>query len=307
MNQVKRKKNNVHGWLVLDKPQGITSTRAVGIAKFAFQAKKAGHAGTLDPLATGILPIAFGEATKTVPYIVDGSKSYRFTIRWGIETDTDDSEGREVRTNAERPSRTAIEQLLPDFLGEILQVPPQFSAVKVEGERAYDLAREGEDFELKARPVVIERLVVVDMPGADMTILDAGCGKGTYVRAIARDLGRRLGCFGHVTALRRTRVGPFGEAAAVPLALVEETAKAGFEALCTLLRPVEEALADLPSLTVSPPDAATLARGQPVLIRGRDAPVMMGAVYALCRGRIIAIGEIEKGALHPTRVFNFGV
>ena len=306
MNQVKRKKNNVHGWLVLDKPQGITSTRAVGIAKFAFQAKKAGHAGTLDPLATGILPIAFGEATKTVPYIVDGSKSYRFTIRWGIETDTDDSEGREVRTNAERPSRTAIEQLLPDFLGEILQVPPQFSAVKVEGERAYDLAREGEDFELKARPVVIERLVVVDMPGADMTILDAGCGKGTYVRAIARDLGRRLGCFGHVTALRRTRVGPFGEAAAVPLALVEETAKAGFEALCTLLRPVEEALADLPSLTVSPPDAATLARGQPVLIRGRDAPVMMGAVYALCRGRIIAIGEIEKGALHPTRVFNFG-
>lgn len=308
MNQPKRKKNNVHGWLVLDKPQGLTSTRAVGACKHAFQAKKAGHAGTLDPLATGILPIAFGEATKTVPFVMDGAKSYRFTIRWGAETETDDSEGAVVRTSEARPSREAIACLLPEFMGTILQVPPQFSAVKVEGARAYDLARDGEAFELAARAVQIDRLQLVEMPDRDTSVLEADCGKGTYVRALARDLGRRLGCYGHIVALRRTRVGPFGESDAVTMAEIEEAARHAdsLAALLGLLKPVESALAELPALQVSPPDAATLARGQPVLIRGRDAPIMSGAVYALCRGRIIAIGEIEKGALHPTRVFNFG-
>ena len=308
MNQPRRKKNDIHGWLVLDKPQGLTSTRAVGACKFAFQAKKAGHAGTLDPLATGILPIAFGEATKTVPYVMDGTKNYRFTIRWGAETDTDDSEGQVVKTSDVRPSRDAIASLLPEFVGEILQVPPQYSAVKVEGARAYDLARDGEQFELSARPVQIDALTLVDVPDENTAVLEAECGKGTYVRALARDFGRRLGCCGHIIALRRTRVGPFTEADAVPLSRIEEAAGGpeALAALTALLQPVEAALTELPALTVTPPDAATLARGQPVLIRGRDAPVMAGAVYAQCRGRIIAIGEIEKGALHPTRVFNFG-
>lgn len=303
----RRKKGNpVHGWLVLDKPIGLTSTQAVGAAKRLFEAQKAGHAGTLDPLATGILPIALGEATKTVPFAVDGEKAYRFTVRFGAETDTDDAEGAVVQTSQARPERAAILSLLADFTGEISQVPPRYSAIKVDGNRAYDLARSGEVVELEARLVVIEDLRLVDMPDAETAVFEAECGKGTYVRALARDMGRTLGCFGHVIALRRTRVGPFDESDAVGLDALQAAAQEGEAALARHLLPVEAALEDLPDLGVGPGDAASLARGQSVLVRGRDAPVLSGAAWAHFKGRILALGELEKGAFRPTRVFNFG-
>ncbi|MEX1060830.1 MAG: tRNA pseudouridine(55) synthase TruB, partial [Methyloceanibacter sp.] len=207
----RRKGLPVHGWLIFDKPQGMTSTQAVARVKRLYEAAKAGHAGTLDPLATGVLPIALGEATKTVPFVVEGSKEYRFTVRLGAETNTDDAEGKVVATSDRRPTRAEIEAKLPDFTGEIDQVPPRFSALKVDGARAYDLAREEEDFELAPRRVSIAKLDLVDHPDTDHCVLEARCGKGTYVRALARDLGRALGSFGHVEALRRTRVGGFGE------------------------------------------------------------------------------------------------
>ncbi len=204
----KKPKRDVHGWVVLDKPIGMTSTHAVAVVKHLFAAKRAGHAGTLDPLASGSLPIALGEATKTVPFVVDGRKTYAFTIRWGEERDTDDAEGRVVGTSESRPDGAAIQALLPRFTGAIEQVPPRFSAIKIEGERAYDLARDGEVVEIAARPVSIHRLDLVEMPDPDHAVLAAECGKGTYVRALARDLGRALGSLGHVCALRRNRVGP---------------------------------------------------------------------------------------------------
>jgi tRNA pseudouridine55 synthase len=302
----RRKKGNpVHGWLVLDKPAGMTSTQAVGTVRRAFRAQKAGHAGTLDPLATGILPIALGEATKTVPYAVDGQKEYRFTVRWGIETDTDDAEGRTVATGDARPERAAIEALLPSFTGEILQTPPAFSAVKVAGERAYDLARAGEAVELEARPVRIDSLTLVDTPDRDTAVFEAACGKGTYVRALARDMGRALGCYGHVVALRRTRVAAFTEADAVTMDGLAAAAETDEGALQALLRPVETALADLAVLRVSREDTVRLLRGQSVLVRGHDLPPP-GPAYATCKGHLVALGLIEKGQLRPTRVFNFG-
>jgi tRNA pseudouridine55 synthase len=303
----RRKKGNpVHGWVILDKPIGMTSTQAVGKVRWLFQAQKAGHAGTLDPLATGILPIALGEATKTVPYAVDGQKSYRFTVRWGAETDTDDAEGQVVKRSDVSPPRDAIEALLPSFIGEVMQTPPAFSAIKIDGQRAYDLARQGETVQLEARPVQIDRLELVDMPDPLTSVFEAECGRGTYVRAIARDMGRTLGCFGHVIALRRTRVGPFREGQAVTMSELEDAANledGGIE-IKTMLRPVESALADLLEVTVSQSDAARLARGQTVLLRGRDAPVMSGEAFALSKGTLIALCEIERGELRPLRVFN---
>lgn len=304
----RRKKGNpVHGWLVLDKPLGLTSTRAVGTIKRLFDAQKAGHAGTLDPLATGILPIGLGEATKTMAFAVNGEKVYRFTVRWGAETSTDDGEGEVVEQSAARPTRVAIEALLPRFTGDVMQVPPRFSAVRIEGERAYDLARDGEDVVLAARPVVIETLDIVDMPDTDTTVFETRCGKGTYVRSLARDLGRALGTFGHIAALRRARVGPFDEADAVTIETVEAAAEADDDGarLRALLKPVEAPLGDLPELSLSLSDAACLARGQPVLMRGRDAAVMTGPVYAVAKGRLIALAEVSRGTIHPTRVFNF--
>ena len=303
----RRKKGNpINGWVILDKPVGMTSTQAVGKVRWLFQAQKAGHAGTLDPLATGILPIALGEATKTVPYAVDGQKSYRFTVRWGAETDTDDAEGQVVERSDAAPSRDAIEALLPSFIGEVMQTPPAFSAIKIDGQRAYDLARQGETVLLEARPVQIDRLELVDMPDPLTSVFEAECGRGTYVRAIARDIGRTLGCYGHVIALRRTRVGPFREAQAVTLSELEDAANledGGIE-IKTMLRPVESALAELLEVTVSQSDAARLARGQTVLLRGRDAPVMSGEAFALSKGTLIALCEIERGELRPLRVFN---
>ncbi len=300
----RRKGQSVNGWLILDKPHGITSTKAVGQVKRLYDAAKAGHAGTLDPLATGILPIAFGEATKTVPFVVDGTKEYRFTVRFGAETDTDDADGKVTEISDRRPARAEIEAALPQFMGEISQVPPRYSALKVDGARAYDLAREEEDFELAPRIVTIERLDLVDCPDEAHCVIEARCGKGTYVRSLARDLGRALGCFGHVEALRRTRVGAFGEAEAVPLDQIKAAGELGPEALAALLRPVETGLQDVPSLNLSSADAALLRQGQAVLLRGRDAPIMSGTVYATSKGALVALGEVSQGEFRPRRIFN---
>jgi len=303
----KTKKRDVHGWVVLDKPTGMTSTHAVSVVKRLFTAKRAGHAGTLDPLASGCLPIALGEATKTVPFVVDGRKSYLFTVRWGEERDTDDAEGRVVGTSDSRPTAAAISALLPRFIGQIEQVPPRFSAVKIDGERAYDLAREGEAVELAPRVVDIYRLDLLEVPDSDHAVLAAECGKGTYVRAVARDLGRALGALGHVCALRRSRVGPFGEGDMISLERLESLchrAAAGEGNLADVLLPVETALDDIPVLAVSPADAARLHRGQAVLLRGRDAAVFRGLVQVAASGQLVALAELERGEIVPKRVFN---
>jgi tRNA pseudouridine55 synthase len=316
----------VNGWIVLDKPRGMTSTHAVARIKRLYDARKVGHAGTLDPLATGILPIALGEATKTVFYAVDDKKSYEFTVRWGIETTTDDAEGEAVNTSEDRPTVVDIEAALPKFIGSIKQVPPKFSAIKVNGNRAYDLARDGEDIELAARPVEIAELKIIDCPDGAHTVFAAVCGKGTYVRSLARDIGRELGCYGHVAALRRTRVGPFtleecvtleeiddarpsGSVADMNVARLEEEAPEDTEEAPTrddLLLPVEAALDGLEHLELSVADASRLVRGQAVLMRGRDAPVFVGSAYATSRGKLVALVECDRGTLRPTRVFNLG-
>jgi tRNA pseudouridine55 synthase len=305
--QFKRDKRDVHGWLVLDKPVGMTSTHAVSVVKRLFSAKRVGHAGTLDPLASGALPIALGEATKTVPFVMDGRKIYQFTVRWGEERDTDDAEGRVTAANEQRPTPDAIRALLPSYTGTIQQVPPRYSAIKIEGERAYDLARDGETVELSARPVEIGRLELVATPDPDHAVLHAECGKGTYVRSLARDMGRALGCFGHVSALRRVAVGPFGPETMILLEQLEAVchrAAVGEANLAGALMPVETALDDIPALAVSRADAARLSRGQAVLLRGRDAPNFRGTVYVTVSGQLLALAELDRGEIVPKRVFN---
>ncbi len=292
---------------MLDKPVGMTSTHAVSVVKRLFSAKRAGHAGTLDPLASGCLPIALGEATKTVPFVMDGRKLYRFTVRWGEERDTDDAEGRVTQSADARPSADAIRAALPAFTGTIQQVPPRYSAIKIAGERAYDLARDGEMVELAPRPVEIARLELSATPDPDHTVLEAECGKGTYVRSLARDLGRALGCFGHVSALRRVAVGPFGEETMILLEQLEAVchrAAAGEASLADALLPVETALDDIPALAISRADAARLSRGQAVLLRGRDAPNFRGTVYVTVSGQLLALAELDRGEIVPKRVFN---
>jgi tRNA pseudouridine55 synthase len=298
LNAPRSTRVEVNGWVLLDKPVGLTSTQAVSKLKRLFNAKKAGHAGTLDPLASGVLPVAFGEATKTVPFVQDGEKAYRFTVLWGVETDTDDAEGKPVQTSDARPDPAAIQALLPRFTGEIMQQPPAFSAIKINGERAYDLARDGEAVELAPRPITIHalRLVAADR---DQAVLEAECGKGTYVRAIARDLGRALGCYGHVIALRRTRVGPFFEQDSAPLAELLDAPEHAHEDL----RGVEAGLSELPCILLDRDGAARARRGQSVILRGRDAPAE-GAAYAVCSGVVIASGQVERGEFVPNRVFN---
>lgn len=297
--QPRPKKRDVHGWVVLDKPVGMTSTHAVSVVKRAFSAKKAGHAGTLDPLASGLLPIALGEATKTVPFVMDGRKAYQFTVAWGSQTETDDTEGRVIATSELRPQEDAIAALLPRFTGTILQTPPKYSAIKIAGERAYDLARDGEEVVLEPRPVEIDALSIVSHDGATTTF-EAECGKGTYVRAIARDLGVALGCLGHVAHLRRTRVGPF----AVTDATTVETLRSSQEEAEGALRPVAAALELIPEIVVHRDAALRLKRGQSALLRGRDAPIEAEAVYATSGGVLIATGSISNGELVPHRVFN---
>jgi tRNA pseudouridine55 synthase len=301
----KREKRDVHGWVVLDKPVGMSSTHAVMLVKRLFQAKRAGHAGTLDPLASGVLPIALGEATKTVPFVMEGRKVYRFTLRWGEERDTDDAEGRVTASSAERPSAATLAALLPRFVGQIAQVPPRFSAIKIDGERAYDLARDGEAVDIAPRQVEIHRLELIKTPDPDHATLLAECGKGTYVRALARDLGRALGCLGHVAALRRTSVGPFDEDIAVSLDALQRLRSEEATAVERgALLPVETGVAALPALQVSSSDAGRLARGQAVLLRGRDAPVLGGWVSVSSGGALIALAQVEKGELRPRRIFN---
>ena len=305
--QFKRDKRDVHGWVVLDKPVGMTSTHAVSVVKRLFSAKRCGHAGTLDPLASGALPIAMGEATKTVPFVMDGRKLYRFTVEWGQERDTDDAEGRVVAQSDRRPTPDQIRAVLPSYIGTIQQVPPQYSAIKIEGERAYDLARDGQTVELKAREVEIARLELIDVPDANHAVLEAECGKGTYVRSLARDIGRQLGCYGYVSALRRTAVGPFSEETMILLEQLEAVchrAAAGEGSLADALMPVETALDDIPALAVDRSDAARLTRGQAVLLRGRDAPNFRGTVSVTVSGELLALAELDRGEIVPKRVFN---
>ena len=305
--QFRRPKHDVHGWIVLDKPVGMTSTQAVGAIKRLFQCKRAGHAGTLDPLASGCLPIALGEATKTVPFVMDGRKIYRFTVQWGEERDTDDAHGRVVAVNDSRPARAAIEALLPGYTGTISQVPPQYSAIKIDGERAYDLARDGETVDLAARPVEIHSLALVNVPDADTAEFEAECGKGTYVRSLARDIGRALGCLGHIKALRREAVGSFAAEDMISLEQLTtmcHRAAAGEASLADALLPVETALDDIPALAIGRADAARLQRGQAVLLRGRDAPIFRGTVYVTVSGQLVALAEVDRGEIVPKRVFN---
>ncbi len=302
-------KNNIHGWLALDKPTGMTSTQVVGRLKYLLQPKKVGHAGTLDPLASGMLPLAFGEATKTVSFIMDSRKVYQFTIQWGSQTTTDDSEGTEINQSKIRPSKEQILQQLPQFIGDIYQIPPQFSAIKVKGERAYDIARAGKEVELAERLVKIYRLEFIDEIDKNNSVFELECGKGTYVRSIARDLAISLKTFGHVVALRRLRVGPFLEEHLISLDTIEKIAdnnsKERIAKITKLFRPIETTLDDIPALAVDRNDVARLKNGQAILLRGRDAIEPSGLVSVISAGTIVALAEYKDGYLHPKRVFNF--
>jgi tRNA pseudouridine55 synthase len=302
---MKRHKLPIHGWLILDKPYGMSSTQAVGKVRHLFNAEKAGHGGTLDPLATGLLPIALGEATKTVSHAMDGRKVYRFTASWGEERTTDDLEGEVTATSATRPSQPEIEQVLPHFTGEILQAPPAFSAIKVDGARAYDLARAGEAVELAPRPILIEALRLVEA-GPDHATFEVTCGKGTYVRSLARDMGRALGTVAHVSSLRRVAVGPFTEAHMISLEnLVELSHKApGGNAITGALLPIETVLDGIPALAIDADQARRLRLGQPVLLRGANAPIASDAVLVTSGGKPVGIGQISEGSLKPKRLFN---
>ncbi len=297
----KRKGRDISGWLVIDKPAGITSNAVVNKVRWAFDAKKAGHAGTLDPEATGLLAVALGEATKTVPYITDALKAYRFTIRLGQATNTDDTEGEVIATSGLRPGDDEIRAALPRFSGDIMQVPPQFSAVKIGGERAYKLARDGEDVEIAARPLWVEDLVMIERPDPDHVVLEMTCGKGGYVRAIARDLGQALGCLGHVESLRRIWSGPFDAKDGIDMQQIETLAKT--PEIDALLQPLETGLAELPELPCTPEGAARLRHGNPGLVL--NANVEYGdEAWASLDGRAVAVGIYKSGELHPTRVFN---
>jgi tRNA pseudouridine55 synthase len=297
----KRPKNKVDGWVVLDKPLGLGSTQAVGKVRWLFAAEKAGHGGTLDPLATGILPIALGEATKTVPFIMDGHKEYRFTLRFGEARSTDDGEGEVTATSDARPADEAIRAALGQFIGCIEQMPPAFSALKIGGQRAYDLARAGEPVELKPRPVTIDRLELLARPDADHADFVVGCGKGTYIRSLGRDLARVLGTVGHLSALRRTAVGPFREDAAISLPKLEALGH-NFRLLGALV-PVATALDDIPALAMTGTQADRLRHGQPVLLT-RDAPPSGTLVRAEEGSKLVALVRSDGAALQPVRVFN---
>jgi tRNA pseudouridine55 synthase len=312
----RKKGDDVSGWLVLDKPEAITSTHAVSAVRRAFNAQKAGHAGTLDPLASGVLPIALGEATKTVPWLMEADKTYLFTIRWGVSTATQDREGAVTGTSDVRPTAEAIDAALPAFVGEIEQVPPAFSAVKVEGERAYDLARAGESVELAARKVMVYSARRHEEADPDLASFEIRSGKGFYVRAMVRDLAAALGAEGHVWRLRRTAVGPFHERDSVTLDALEEMRHKG--AASERLKPVETALDDIPALAVNGEDAFKLRQGRPIVLLPHVAEAMRPqfkprtiagqdasrAALALFQGKAVALGDVRAGRFKPTRVFH---
>ena len=297
----KRKGRDISGWLVVDKPAGMTSTALVNKVRWAFDAKKAGHAGTLDPEATGVLAVALGEATKTVPYITDALKAYKFEVRFGAATNTDDAEGEVIAQSDTRPTDEAIKEALGAFLGDIMQVPPQFSAVKIDGKRAYALARAGEDVEIAARPLWVEEILLTDRPDADRAVLEMTCGKGGYVRAIARDLGEALGCYGHVSWLRRVWSGPFDAEDGITLEEIE--AKAKSPELDDWLLPLESGLSALPEVKATEAGMVRLRNGNPGMVIAQD--VEYGdECWASYQGQAIAVGVFKAGELHPTRVFN---
>lgn len=305
----KRKGRPIHGWLIVDKPLGVTSTQIVGRVRRALDAQKIGHGGTLDPLATGVLPLALGEATKTVSYAMDGRKTYRFQVRWGEATSTDDREGEVIETSERRPNRAEIEAALPAFCGSIRQIPPRFSAIKLQGERAYDLARDNQEFELAARTVQIDRFEMDEPDGdEDYAWFEVDCGKGTYVRSLARDLAQNLGSCGHVSALRRLSVGPFHEEDAISLESLEALGHS--PAALELLLPVETALDDIPALALSETEAARLRSGQSVsmLARSRSNQVRTlnsgSIVFAKTGDTPVALARYEAGDIHPVRVLN---
>ena len=296
----------ISGWVCLDKPYDLTSTQAVGRVRRLFNARKAGHAGTLDPLATGVLPLALGEATKTVSFMMDARKTYRFTIAWGRTTTTLDREGETSAASDVRPTPDEAAAALPAFIGEIDQVPPAFSAIKVDGERAYDLARAGEVVELAERPILIEALRLVDVPDRDHATFEVTCGKGTYIRSLARDMGRALGTAAHVTSLRRVAVGPFTEDHMISLEnLTELGHKApGGDAKTGALLPIETVLDGIPALAIDEEQARRLKLGQAVLLRGANAPILGDAVLVMSGGKPLGIGTIVEGSLKPKRLFN---
>ncbi|MEC7764710.1 MAG: tRNA pseudouridine(55) synthase TruB [Pseudomonadota bacterium] len=297
----RKKGRDVHGWLVVDKPAGLSSNAVVNKVRWAFDAKKAGHAGTLDPEATGVLAVALGEATKTVPYITDALKAYRFTVRLGQATNTDDAEGEVIAESKTRPSDDQITQALAPLTGDIMQVPPKFSAVKIDGQRAYKLARDGEEVEIEARPLFVEELKLVDRPDTDHVTLEMTCGKGGYVRAIARDLGEALGCYGHVRELRRIWSGPFVAEEGVSMERIEELAKT--EEIDALLIPLSEGLTSLPELKCTAEGATRLRHGNPGMVLASDVDYGDEA-WASYDGEPVAVGIYKAGELHPSRVFN---
>lgn len=307
MSRRKPRGRPLDGWLIIDKPPGLTSTDVVNRVRRAFDAQKAGHGGTLDPLATGVLPIAFGAATKTVPYVMDGTKLYRFTLRFGEARDTDDADGAVTATSDVRPENAQIEAALPAFRGDIMQIPPAFSAVKVAGERAYDMAREGRAPVLEPRPARVDRFELIDRPDPDHAVFEVASGKGVYMRSLARDLAVACGTLGHVAALRRLRVGPFAEAQAVPLDRIRP-AEDGVPASADLLLPVATALADIPALTLTEAEAGDLRHGRAislVTLMGRipgNADPQGGLVRAMAGGRVVGLARLEDGMLKPERV-----
>lgn len=308
MAKTRTKGRPLNGWLVIDKPSGMTSTDVVNRVRRRLDARKVGHGGTLDPLATGLLPLAFGEATKTVAYVMDGDKTYRFTVRWGQATDSDDAEGTIVEERPERPTRAAIEAVLPRFVGEVEQVPPVFSAIKVDGHRSYDLARDGDAKPLKARKVRVDRFELVELPDADHGIFEVDCGKGAYMRSLARDLGGALGCLGHIAQLRRLAVGPFTEEDAISLDSLEANADSARPE--ELLLPVETALDDIPALALTEAEASRLKSGQALSMLTRSSAERIrhlepgDIVCAMAGGKPVAISRFEAGELRPIRVIN---
>ncbi len=297
----RKKGRDISGWLVVDKPAGFTSTAVVNKVKWALEAKKAGHAGTLDPEATGVLAVALGEATKTVPYITDALKAYVFNVRLGQATNTDDAEGEVIAQSVDRPDDAAIKEALHPFVGDIMQIPPKFSAVKIDGERAYKLARDGQDVEIAARPLWVESLVMIDRPDADHVVLEMVCGKGGYVRSIARDLGAALGCHGHVVTLRRIWSGPFEAADGITIEQIEEEART--PALDAHLLPIEVGLTDLPEVRATDMGAARLRNGNPGQVIAHNLE-FGDECWASHDGRPVAVGHYRGGELHPSRVFN---
>jgi len=298
----------IHGWLVIDKPLEMSSNYVVGKVRWLTKAQKVGHGGTLDPLATGILPLAFGEATKTVSYVMDGSKTYRFTVCWGESRNTDDAEGTVVETSDKRPTAEEIKAILPEFMGAIEQIPPIFSALKIDGQRAYKLAREDVDIKMTARTVQIDRLELVECIDSNHATFEVDCGKGTYVRSLGRDFGAKLGCFGYISALRRTKVGPFDEKCAISLDSLEQIVHS--DALLNSLLAIETVLDDIPALALVEEEAHKIRQGNAldvVVMADRLDFTNMTSDQVIClmfEGKIVALSRMVEGQVRPFRVFN---